>query len=484
MTGASDSRAVAEFRHQLEVEARLGIDSAQSMTDSLVGPEAGALLRRCAVPHEFDSALLQQISGSSSAEADERYEQFAELSLMQVNDKTLSVHERWREPLWRWWLGDAQRDEFVTLSERLVEWFTTTANPVGEDPVARRRMFHLLGCRRAEGLQDFDQLFRTARHHRRFSECSLLLRLVHEYDPVLAPREQALLRYHEGKVAIDLRRWEGALPLLRAVAADPEADARLRANAEVRVGHALRQLGRTDDALALLEGALQRATPDSATRRSRWRVLYELGEIYRDLGLVDAASATLGEALADANDDEEEADVAGLLNSLGTVQLKLREVDRAVDSFNASLEQLRRRGDVLRSGTVFNNLGLAQLERCDWQAAELAFAASLKTKREAGDRVGQATTLLNLSRAQAAQERMDDARASADQAATLFEAGGDERGLALARHATTRLLRRIVQSGTNATPGSTKKALPAWVWMLVVMGLLLLLAFFAAALAT
>ena len=50
MTGASDTRAVAEFRHQLEVEARLGIDSAQSMTDSLVGPEAGALLRRCAVP--------------------------------------------------------------------------------------------------------------------------------------------------------------------------------------------------------------------------------------------------------------------------------------------------------------------------------------------------------------------------------------------------------------------------------------------------
>lgn len=462
------------FRRVLESSRALaGADSPVLLIERLVGPLAADLLRQCAVPHEFDSALLAFIGGLDTEAAEQRYMQFTELSLVQIGETSLSVHERWREPLWRWWLADAQRARFAALSERLVLWFTQPASLTGEDPAARRRMFHLLGCRHDEGMAEFDRLFRTARHRRRFSECSLLLRLVAEYSVLLSAEERALLRYHEGKIAIDLRQWEPALPLLRSVANDPLASPRLRVNAEARIGHALRQLQQTDAAQSALMQALARVDSDIAAERSRWRVLYELGEVERDLGQLPDAAETLSRALELANDDGEVADAAGVLNSLGTVQLKLGDIDAAIASFDASLYQLRRRGDALRPGTVLNNLGLARMERCDWAAAETAFAESLQTKRAAGDVLGQATTLLNLGRTQAAQGHSAAALKSAEEAERLFERDGDARGAAVARQARARLT--DAGFATHASADERQNTgLPWWAWLLTVLGVLLL----------
>jgi tetratricopeptide (TPR) repeat protein len=440
---SSETASLAAFRQLLETTgSQPDAPRAVLLTDGLVGPAAGALLRRCAIPHEFDRALLRHLGDLDESQADERYTQFAELSLMQITDSTLSMHERWRQPLWHWWLDVARRSEFTAINGALVEWFAAPATLTGEDPAARRRMFHLIGCRQDEGLQLFEAQFRAARWRRRFSECTLLLRLAHEYDPVLHPRERALLKYEEGKLATDLREWERSLPLLRAVAEDADADSRLRINAQVRVGHALRMTGRAPEALTLLEGTRDLVAAEPAVAPSGWRVLYELGEVYRDLGRVDDASKTLTAALAGANDDEEGADVAGVLNSLGTVQLKLLETDKAIASFQASLDHLNRNGDAVRAGSVLNNLGLAQLERCNWKAAEETLAESLQSKRASGDVLGQATTLLNLSKAQAAQEHLEDACLSAEKAAASYETVGDARGRARARLALARLLRR------------------------------------------
>lgn len=469
-----DSVTIDAFRRLLESSrTSAGADSPVLLTDRLVGPLAADLLRQCAVPHEFDSALLAFIGGLDAEAAEQRYVQFTELALVQIGETSLSVHERWREPLWRWWLADAQRAPFVALSERLVHWFTQPASLTGEDPAARRRMFHLLGCRHDEGMAEFDRLFRTARHRRRFSECSLLLRLVAEYNVLLSAEERALLRYHEGKIAMDLRQWEHALPLLRSVADDPLASTRLRVNAQARIGHGLRQLQQADAAHSVLMQALARVDSDFATERSRWRVLYELGEVERDLGQLANAADTLSRALALANDDGEVADAAGVLNSLGTVQLKLGDIDAAIASFDASLFQLRRRGDALRPSTVLNNLGLARMERCDWAACEAAFAESLQIKRAAGDVLGQATTLLNLGRTQAAQGHSAAALKSAEEAARLFERDGDARRADVARQAQARL----TDAGFATHPSASKRqnfGLPWWAWLLTVLGVLLL----------
>ena len=500
MTGDSDNAALAAFRSLLEDAAQPGPDSPVLMTDSLVGPAAGALLRRCAIPHDFDRALLRYLGNLSEAEAGQHYAQFAELSLMQVGDSTLSMHERWRKPLWQWWLDAARRDEFTAINEALVKWFTAPATATGEDPVARRRMFHLIGCRQDEAMKLFEEQFRAARWRRRFSECGLLLNLAHEYDPVLPPHWRALLQYEEGKAASDLRQWERSLSLLRGVAEDADANPHLRIGAQVRVGHALRMTGRAPEALTLLEDMRDRAATEPAAERSDSRVLHELGEAYRDVGRVNDASKTLTAALASADDGEENADFAGILNSLGTVQLKLLETDKAISSFQASLEHLKRLGDAVRAGGVLNNLGLAQLERCDWKAAEATLGESLQSKRAAGDVLGEATTLLNLSKAQGAQERLEDACLSAEKAAASYEIAGDARGRARARLALARLLRRrkrmdesaallqaiIADAQTADDPDAAtaanaelalmtrKGCMPWWGWLLLIGGPILL----------
>ena len=76
----------------------------------------------------------------------------------------------------------------------------------------------------------FEGLFRRARHRRSFSECSLLIRLVNEYEPLLSARERAVVAYNEGKLASDLLQWEHALDLFEGVAVEPDVDDETRAS--------------------------------------------------------------------------------------------------------------------------------------------------------------------------------------------------------------------------------------------------------------
>jgi tetratricopeptide (TPR) repeat protein len=460
LPGPGESPIEAMRRLLEAAQASIVEDNPVQLTDHLAGSAAGGdLLRRCAIPHDFDLALLRHLGELGEAEAEERYVQFTTLSMMQLGPNTLSVHERWRQDLWRWWLAPAQRQRLASVSEKLVQWFTRAPDPSGEDPAARRRMFHLLGCRHEEGWAEFDRLFRAARHRRRFSECLLLLALMREYDPLLSPAERSLLAYHEGKIASDLRQWTRALVLLRVAADDAGAGSRLRANAEVRVAHVLRQLQRIDEAVVLLNRLLA-ATADIDPWR--WRALYELGEIERDRGQLEKAERSLRDALASAGADEE-ADIAGVLNSLGTVQLKRRDADAAAESFQSSLDRLRESGDALRPATVLNNLALAHLERCDWAGAESALRESIVIKRQAGDLAGQATTLANLARAQAAQGNLLEAQSSIALAQTLFDQAGDSRGSAQARQAAALLAGRVA-------PPRARTGLPAWAWVLIGIG--------------
>ena len=266
-----------------------------ALTDALVGPELGAVLRRCAVPHEFDRRLLERLGGWSATEAEQRFVEFSELSIMEFAGSALSVHERWRKPLWSWWLSEEQRTPFVALSESLTEWFAASALASGSETDLRRQMFHLIGCQQDEGVRMFETLCRLARRQRRFSDCSLLIRRVKEYEPVLSARGRAVISYHDGKLASDLRQSERALYLFRSVATEPAAGTELQLNALVRQGHALRELGRTAEALAVLEEA-RGASTGGATDQT-WRVLYELGEVYRDLGHADLANKMLRAAL-------------------------------------------------------------------------------------------------------------------------------------------------------------------------------------------
>jgi tetratricopeptide (TPR) repeat protein len=503
--GADPDRSLAAFKELLEhAQAHREVEAPVTLTDALVGPERGRILRACAIPHEFGRDLLQVLGGwDSKDEANRCYDAFAELSIVQPCARGLSIHDRWRKPLWTWWLRDANLGEFERFSRVLAGYFTGASDPEGGagavEALLREHMYHLIGADRPAGIAMFESLCRRARHQWRFTECGALIRLVHDYDPILAPGQTAVLAYHEGKLAADLRDWNRAEALFRSVERNPAASTPLRVNALVRLGHALREQRRIRDAIALLRQAQTMADGAKEAEGLRWRILIELGEAYRDTGDVEDAEATLVRAIDAARVANEPADLAGLFNGLGTVYLKRREAARAIEAFTSSLRELERSGDVFRPGQVQNNLALAHSEQRDWAAAEAAFAASLELKRSAGDVLGQGLALQNLSRVQAAQERLADAVQSAEGAMRIFVAQSDDRRAGVAKHTLGKFARRLgdrerarvlleeavalLQKAGDIKAASAARldllalrtgvGLPWWAWVSIVVGSLL-----------
>jgi tetratricopeptide (TPR) repeat protein len=440
--------SLAAFKQLLEqTRTTPEAEAPVAFTEALAGADRAPVLRACAIPHEFGRDLFRMLSGWRSAdEANQCYDAFSELSIVHPSATGLSIHERWRKPLWAWWLREENRAEFERISRRLAEYFSGPADPAGGaaavEALLREHMYHLIGADRPAGLTLFESLCRRARHQWRFTECGVLIRLVHDYDHVLAPAERTMLAYHEGKLAADLRDWERAENTFRAIERNPSAPTPLRVNALTRLGHAQRELRRLPDAIATLNRAesIAQGAPDA--QGLRWRILIELGEAYRDAGSVESAEETLTAALEAARVASEPADLAGLFNSLGTVHLKQREPARAIEAFRRSLAELERAGDVFRPAQVQNNLALAHYEQRNWAAAEAAFAKSLELKRQAGDLPGQGLALQNLSRVQAAQERLAEAAESSAAAARLFVAQGDKRLAGVAKLALSKYARR------------------------------------------
>lgn len=435
MTGDLDP--LAAFRRMLQADTtEMAGTDAGNVVDDLVDRESGRVLRQCAVPHEFESSLLQYLGGYSDEEARARYQQFAELSIMQIGVGGLSMHERWRKQLWRWWLSEERRSDFMALSGRLADWFKSVDE--------RQYMFHLFGARPDEGLHCFEALFRRARRQFRPAECALLLQLAHEYDAILSKASLDRLAYQDAVLAADSGEWQRALDILQPLAEDEHCAPCLRVDAEIRLASVLQRLNQAPKAVRMLEGARVRLDREGWKMPGEGRLLHELADLYRDLGDLERADDLLQHAFSGVHDAD--SDIAGMWNSLGTVQHKLGELDSAITSFNNSLAEMLKQGDALRSGAVYNNLGLAQKDNFQWAAAEESLKVSLAANRAAGNKTGEATTLLNLSSVQSALERLDLALESARQAATLAETIPETRLRLKAQAAVGRLLRRAGKS--------------------------------------
>jgi tetratricopeptide (TPR) repeat protein len=509
--GGNPEASLAALRKLIDLaKADPEVEAPVTLTDVLVGPERASVLRACAIPHEFNPDLLRVLwDWPSPEEADRCYDAFAELSILQSGATSLSMHDRWRKPLWKWWLRAENRSEFQRISRRLVDHFSGFLDRAGGaaalEGLLRKRMYHLIGADRDAGFVLFESLCRRARHQWRFTECSTLIRLVRDYEPILTPEQKAKLGYHEGKLEADVRNWKRAEELFRGIGADASVSAEDRFKAMVRLGQALREQQRVPEAVVVLEQTQGILAADPHLKGLEWRVLRELGEAYRDTGSVERAQTLVLSAINAARIGKEAADFAGLFNSLGTAYLKQREIPCAIKAFKRSLDELERQEDVFRPAQVQNNLGIAYTEQGDWAAAESAFAASLDLKRQAGDLLGQGIALQNMSRVQAAQERLDEATQSAEAAAKIFAAQGENRRegktkQALGKYARKRgdtkracaLLEEAValleKGGDTAAAAAASQdllivkhsiGLPWWAWVAIAFGLLFVVALIA-----
>ena len=409
----------------------------------LMPPEPAAQLRLCAIPHEFNPSVLRVlVPGLEVAAAEGRCEEFGGLSCVIAAPTGLALHHATRSELFRAWLRPERVEEFRQASARLVasQNGAPSAAPSAEYEVRQHsRMFHMLGADQERGLVEFEELCRRARQERRLAACATLIRLVHEYDPVLTEAQTATLTYHEGKLAADLRQWERAELLFRRVVDTTVATPDLIVRAHVRLGELAAEQGDLERAIEHYGLAQARSTESSAVATPRYHILRSLGEAYRERGDYAQAERFLTESLElsrAANDTLASTDT---YNSLGTLYWRRREIEKATAAYQTSLEHLLHAGRRFQAAQVYNNLGMIHADGADWEEAQRAYEKSLEIKREAGDTLGQARTLTNLVAVYQGQQRLEAATEACLNAIRLFEEVRHLGGLAHAKRTLGRL---------------------------------------------
>ncbi len=400
-----------------------GVSSTEVLLRVLPPTEAETL-RLCAIPHDFDAALVAVlVPGLTAEEAEQRCRRLAELSVLADERGRLALHGSVRRELFAAWLLPEAREAFVAVSRRLADHFgrAAAASPdAAAELLARRRVFHLVGADTAPGFAEWEVLVRRARHQGRLSACTHLIALIREYDAVLPPAMGQLVAYHEAKLASDLRNFDAAKAAFTSLLERASIPVELRAKALLRLGFIACQRREFATGAEHYRAALAIIEREPSCDLKTYHVLNSLAEAYRELDRMPEAEALVQQGIEGARQARDPSALASLYNDLGTLHLRRREVDEAVAALRQSLDLTEGLGDRFRAAQVYNNLGMAYAETADWPQAEKLFGQSLRLKREAGDSLGLATTLINHVRV--LRQRQDLVRAMADtrQAIDLF----------------------------------------------------------------
>lgn len=419
----------------------------------LIDQKTAELLRLSAIPHEFTPGILPILLPGLN-DSDEMFEKVAAFPFITILNQQAVIHDQVRKELFISWLKKEKEDLFKATSNRLVEFFEShisAASGRERELLASKRMFHLTGADVTKGFQEFESLCRTARHQNRFSDCHSLIRLVHEYDPVLPEHFRANLAYHEAKLAADLRNWQSAEQLFSRIAGDETVDHELRSKALFRLGVVSSDQGQNERAVELYNQALQVIPKTLKDSSLAYRIGAALGAAYRELGQLSEAQAMLETSLKQALEARDQSEMATIYNGLGTLYSKLRNPRQAILSYTTSLQCLAASNDKLRAAQVHNNLGTVYSDHGEWQKAEEEYQRSLEISREGSDTWAQAKVLLNLSRLYQGQNISEKAIEVCQQAIGLFRELADFRKEALAQRNLGRLFlasNRITQART------------------------------------
>jgi len=435
------SDVLREFQAIVE-SLSAGVSSTEVLL-RLMPADSAAQLRLCAIPHEFNPRVLRTlVPALDPAAAERRCEEFAELSSVVNVPGGLALNAAARAELFRDWLRPERRDEFHQASARLVASLdngVSATSSAESEAQQHSRMFHMLGADEERGVTEFEHLCRRARRARRLAVCGTLIRLAHEYDPVLTPAHVATLTYHEGKLAADRRQWDGAEQLFRRVVETPAAPADVVVKTYLRLGELAAEQGDFDQAIKNYGLAQTRSTEWPGVTTPRYHILRSLGEAYRERGDDAQAERFFTDSLElslSANDRLASADT---FNSLGTLYWRRREVEKATEAYQKSLGYLLEAGRRFQAAQVYNNLGVIYADGADWEEAQRAYEQSLEIKRQADDSLGQARTLTNLVAVYQGQGRLEAATDACLDAIRLFEEVRHLRGLAHAKRMLGRL---------------------------------------------
>lgn len=403
----------------LRAEVESGATSVTMLLDSLDAAEA-ELLRKCAITHQFTPDILRVLEPTLSQEAaEESYDEISGLSMVIRTPDGLGLHDRTREELFPSWLEGDRCDEFAAISRRLSDYFAAlmSVDAAHQEKYRRRYVFHLIGADQQAGYEAFRKSYDQYRRYLRYTSCVNLVRLVHEYDPILPPDLKRDLRYREGKLLLERDDAESALKMLQPLADDDQTPPLLRIKVMNRIGLALCEMRRGKAAEEVLNDAAKLAETHGAFRD--WaRVLLNLAEVNLHSGDLDRAERLLKESIELARQAGDRDGIANALNSLGSVHRQAGDHARAIHSYEESLANIAE--DDFDRSRVYNNIANCYLDLRDWEKSEKYLLLSLQQKASGGDTAGQATTYENLAKLYVARGDQTSAVAAAQKAVELL----------------------------------------------------------------
>jgi tetratricopeptide (TPR) repeat protein len=380
-----------------------------------------------------------------TARAKTLYNKFSNLSIILAHNGELALHDDARGYLFRQWLEKGDADKFASASSRLFEYFdnhVVKGSGVALEIAEYNRMFHLFGINQSEGFSEFQRLFRQMRHQYRLSECKTLINLVHEYDSVLESIHAVWLFYQEGKLNFDLRHWKQAEQLFNNVLSNNDAPLELISKAYNRLGFISEKQRDWNMAIDYFQKALELAKRLKNPHDLIYRLLNNLGAVYRDSGKLGKSESLLNKSIELAKKNNDPSALAVSYNSIATLYRELGDPKKAVNMYAESFNYLKQEGDKFRLAQVYNNLGMTYADLCHWNKSEEYFRKSLDIKREAGDTIGQAMTLNNMARVYQNLNLTHRAIEVSNQAIGLFGQMKDSYNIAQVKRNLGKLYRR------------------------------------------
>lgn len=494
-----------EFQRRIGSAADGGAGALAELVLEAMDPEGAELLRLCAIPHHCDADVVHVLAPNlDRATIQRRCDEFTQLSFVSVDGDGFALTNAVRRHLFSRWMRPEAVAEFTDVSMRLAEFFRRRADESqGEaaETARRRAMFHLLGADRKAGFLEFERLNRRARHSKMESECSQLIRMVHEYDETLSSCYRLWLAYHEAKLSADLDEFDTAETGYRTILDDPESPQELRATTYVRLGYIHMQRWNWDRAIECYQQGLELAERTEGVRHIRPRVLGDLGLALAGRGELERAETYLRRSVEAARAQGDPSNLALACSNVGALYLKRREPLPAIAAFQEALNALPK-DQFVREGQIYTNLGWAYSYLPDWSKSEDAFSKSLAIKAKSGDTSGQAYALNGMARVEEVQGDMDAAIANSTRAIELFTDRRDFYNAAVVKYERGRRFRKMNERGRASTDFSeaadefralgktveagaatrdlqalTKKGgLPRWVWVVMVLAVLCVVA--------
>src|ERR1051326_401316 len=446
------SELVSEFLSLIE---KYQVTTPTGRLDALldqVKPEKANYFKLCAIPHQFSPTILLNLVPelATKERAASVCREFGEFPAVRTFGNDLNeIKDDARSYLFKQWLQSDREDEFKRASQHLVEYFKQPDDSDSSLPRAATRInyiFHLIAVDRRQGFDEFEAFIREKRQHFALDQAESLIRIVHEYDPVLTPCEKAKLAYHEGKIATDRARWDLASSLFQQIINTSEIDPAFRIKALVRLGLVHDQNRRWPDAIKCFNEALaelNKVNDPDLSQKLRYRIKLDLGMAYRDLGDLSQARRLTFESLIDARRVRSKSGCAVAYNSLGTLYRHLGESKKAIKCYERSLQQLQQQNQKFRIAQVYNNLGLAYVDERKWEKGKEALKRSEAIKRQLGDTIGLARTYNNLMQVFRKQQLEAEAINAGAHAVMLFKEVGDNYEMAIVLRNLGRLSRSL-----------------------------------------